>query len=139
MSVFPYRTWRRINREILNSDRKELFSLGEPQGDLNLRETIAQYLFAARGVLCQPDQIILGAGNDYLLVLLQLLLEKHHIFAFENPTYTKAYPLSWKANSCITEHGSRRKSDLQWNFFKSDSTGYSCKLYGIAGKFIKRV
>ncbi len=91
MKEFPYRTWRRITKEILIDDSKELFSLGKPQGDLELRETIAQYLFAARGVICSPKQIVVGAGNDYLLILLQLLLNKNSIIAFENPTYTKAY------------------------------------------------
>lgn len=91
MSEFPYQTWRRISKEILNSDRKDLFSLGEPQGDLKLRETIAQYLFGARGVICRPDQIVVGAGNDYLLILLQMLLTRNSILAFENPTYTKAF------------------------------------------------
>lgn len=91
MKEFPYRTWRRITKEILIDDSKELFSLGRPQGDQELRETIAQYLFAARGVICSPRQIVVGAGNDYLLILLQLLLNKNSIIAFENPTYTKAY------------------------------------------------
>lgn len=91
MKEFPYRTWRRITKEILIEDSKELFSLGKPQGDLELRETIAQYLFAARGVVCTPEQIVVGAGNDYLLILLQMLLNKESVIAFENPTYTKAY------------------------------------------------
>ena len=91
MKEFPYRTWRRITKEILIDDSKELFALGKPQGDLELRETIAKYLFAARGVVCTPEQIVVGAGNDYLLILLQLLLKKDSIIAFENPTYTKAY------------------------------------------------
>ena len=91
MKEFPYRTWRRITKEILIDDSKELFSLGMPQGDKELRETIAKYLFAARGVACTPGQIIVGAGNDYLLILLQLLLNKNSVIAFENPTYTKAY------------------------------------------------
>ena len=31
MSVFPFGTWRKITREILSGDRKELFALGEPR------------------------------------------------------------------------------------------------------------
>lgn len=91
MREFPYRTWRRISKETLIDDRKEMFALGHPQGDESLRATIAQYLFSSRGVLCHPEQIVIGAGNDYLLMLLQLLLEKGSVIAFENPTYTKAH------------------------------------------------
>lgn len=91
MKEFPYRTWSRITKEVLSGDSKELFALGKPQGDLELRQTIAQYLFAARGVMCNADQIVIGAGNDYLLILLQMLLNKNSVIAFENPTYVKAY------------------------------------------------
>lgn len=91
MREFPYRIWQKITKEVLNEDSKELFSLGKPQGDYELRQTIAQYLFAARGVICNPEQIVVGAGNDYLLILLQMLLNKNSVLAFENPTYTKAY------------------------------------------------
>lgn len=91
MKEFPYRTWRRITKEVLIEDSKELFALGKPQGDLELRQTISQYLFAARGVICSAEQIVIGAGNDYLLILLHLLLNKNSVIAFENPTYTKAY------------------------------------------------
>lgn len=91
MKEFPYRTWQRITKEVLNAESKELFALGKPQGDMELRQTIARYLFAARGVMCSPGQIVVGAGNDYLLILLQMLLNKNSRIAFENPTYTKAY------------------------------------------------
>lgn len=91
MKEFPYRTWRRITKEILIEDSQELFALGKAQGDAELRKTIAQYLFAARGVICREEQIIIGAGNDYLLILLQVILNKNSKIAFENPTYTKAY------------------------------------------------
>lgn len=91
MKEFPYRTWRRITKEVLSVDSKDLFAIGQPQGDRELRQTIAQYLFAARGVNCRAEQIIVGAGNDYLLILLRMLLEENSVIAFENPTYTKAY------------------------------------------------
>ena len=47
-----------LTTRIMIDDSKELFSLGKPQGDFELRETIARYLFAARGVLCTPEQIV---------------------------------------------------------------------------------
>ncbi len=74
MSVFPYATWRRILRGILTGDRADLFRRGEPQGDLELRTTIAHYLHLSRGCHCDPEQIVIGAGNDYLMMLLGILL-----------------------------------------------------------------
>ncbi|MBQ9990392.1 MAG: PLP-dependent aminotransferase family protein [Lachnospiraceae bacterium] len=91
MRAFPYRTWRQITKEVLQDDRQELFALGLPQGDEALRQAISRYLFGARGVICRPAQIVVGAGNDYLLMLLRLLLKENSTIAFENPTYTKAH------------------------------------------------
>ena len=90
MRSFPFGTWRRINKSVLNQDNRELFLPGDPKGDPALRETIARYLHASRGVNCSAGQIIVGAGNDYLLQLLRYVLEEDCRAAFENPTYPRA-------------------------------------------------
>lgn len=91
MSVFPYSVWKKITKNILNDGNKELFALGEPQGDLDLRRTISRYLHSSRGVNCSPEQIVVGAGNDYLLLLLEKLLGRHAGVAMENPSYKRAF------------------------------------------------
>lgn len=91
MTEFPFQVWKRITRDILVDANTELFSLGDPQGDLILRESIREYLHAARGVNCEAGQIVIGAGNDCLLMILQYLLSRETVFAFEDPTYVKAY------------------------------------------------
>lgn len=91
MSLFPFGVWKRITKNILNDGNTELFALGDPQGDYDLRRTIARYLHASRGVNCTPEQIIVGAGNDYLLLLLEKLLGRRIRVAMENPTYRKAF------------------------------------------------
>lgn len=91
MSVFPFGVWKRINKNILTDSNTELFSLGDPQGDYDLRETIVRYLHASRGVNCTPDQVVVGAGNDYLLLLLEKLLGRHIRVAMENPSYKRVY------------------------------------------------
>lgn len=91
MSCFPFGVWRRITRNTLSQDKTETFALGEAKGDLSLRETIARYLHASRGVNCSAEQIIVGAGNDYLLLLLRYVLGENRTAAFENPTYPRAW------------------------------------------------
>lgn len=91
MSGFPFGVWKRISKNILTGDNSELFSRGEPQGDYDLRLTISRYLHASRGVECGPDQIIVGAGNDYLLMLLEKILGQRVGIAMENPTYMRTY------------------------------------------------
>ncbi len=91
MSLFPFGVWKKITKNILNDGNKELFALGEAQGDYDLRQTISRYLHSARGVKCTPEQIVVGAGNDYLLLLLEKMLGRHAGVAMENPTYKRAY------------------------------------------------
>ena len=88
---FPLNAWRKISKAVLAEEDSSLFHLGDPQGEWELREAIANYLHHARGVDCGPDQIITGAGNDYLLMLLSVLLGKDKPIAMENPTYKSAY------------------------------------------------
>ena len=91
MKHFPYATWKRISRDILVDANSEMFALGDAKGDWELRKTISRYLHSARGVSCRPEQIIIGAGNDYLLMLLEKILGRHVPIAMENPTYGRAY------------------------------------------------
>ena len=91
MKDFPFATWKRITREILVEGSSEMFALGDAKGDYELRLTISRYLHLARGVSCKPEQIIVGAGTDYLLMLLEKILGRHVPIAMENPTYKRAY------------------------------------------------
>ncbi len=91
MSAFPFGVWKRITKNILTQGNEELFALGEPQGDYDLRQTISRYLHSARGVNCKPEQIVVGAGNDYLLIILEKLLGQGAGIAMENPTYKRAF------------------------------------------------
>lgn len=88
---FPYATWKKITRNILVDANSEMFALGDAQGDQQLRETIGRYLHSSRGVNCQPEQIIIGAGTDYLFMLLEKILGRHVPIAMEDPTYKRAY------------------------------------------------
>lgn len=90
LAQFPYQAWRKITREVLSAE-EELFVGGDAQGEFALRTSICRYIHAARGVNCTEEQIIVGAGNEYLLMLLQKLIGKDTIIAFEDPTYMKAY------------------------------------------------
>lgn len=91
LAAFPFNTWRKISKNTLVDDNREMFMPGDPKGELPLREAIGAYLHSARGVSCLPEQIIVGAGNEYLLMLLSRVLGTDRIIAMENPTYKQAY------------------------------------------------
>ncbi|MDW2796015.1 PLP-dependent aminotransferase family protein [Clostridium boliviensis] len=88
---FPFNAWRRISKNTLIDDNREMFAAGDPQGEYLFREAIRSYLHSARGVNCVPEQIIVGAGSEYLLMLLSQILGRDRIIAMENPTYRQAY------------------------------------------------
>ncbi|MBP3487541.1 MAG: PLP-dependent aminotransferase family protein [Roseburia sp.] len=88
---FPYNIWRKISRNVLMDDREELLLAGDGQGEYGLRSEIAGYLHQARGVNCSPSDVILGAGNEYLEILLAQLLGGERTILMENPGYPQAY------------------------------------------------
>ncbi|MCI2049240.1 MAG: PLP-dependent aminotransferase family protein [Lachnospiraceae bacterium] len=90
MTKFPYETWRRLSRNIMMNADPEMFSLGEPNGDLSFRRTIARYLHLSRGVECDPENVVIGAGNDYLLMLLRMILGEGRRIGMEYVSYARA-------------------------------------------------
>ena len=85
--LFPFRTWARLQKELLYSS-PELLTPGDAQGDWELRQALADYLEEYRGVQCSPQQIVVGAGLEYLLGLLAPLLQGRA--AVETPGYPRA-------------------------------------------------
>ena len=86
-ALFPFRQWGRIQKELLYN-QPELLRHGHPLGDESLRAAIAGHLRQYRGVACTADQIVVGAGTEYLLGQLA------HLFAgktaaVENPGYRR--------------------------------------------------
>lgn len=83
-ALFPFRTWGRLQKELLYS-APELLAHGSGQGDAELRAALAAYLAAYRGVQCAPEQIVVGAGAEYLVGLAAPLLGG--VCAVEDPGY----------------------------------------------------
>ncbi len=91
ISHFPFSVWRRLSRQVL-TEEQSLFLLGDNNGDSSLRDAICSYVRLSRQVSCKPDQIVIGAGVDYLLQMLSLVfrsLQMIHI-TLESPGYTQA-------------------------------------------------
>lgn len=86
---FPFQIWKKIYKDVMMDET--LVSTGESMGDLQLRREICAYLYHARNVHCTPRQILVGAGNEYLLLILMQLFQNQGIVAMERPTYRKAY------------------------------------------------
>ena len=87
--LFPFTIWTRTIREVLNENQMQLMINPPCGGVFFLREAIAKHLKEFRGMAVLPEQIIVGAGTEYLYGLLIQLLGNEKIYAVENPGYRK--------------------------------------------------
>ena len=61
---FPWSDWARITARLHRERPLDALGHGDPQGERELREAIAQYLGAARGIACAAEQILVVAGSQ---------------------------------------------------------------------------
>lgn len=85
---FSRELWRKCFVDSLRENPAELVQYGDPQGELKLRRGIRQYLERSRGVVCEPEQIVVCAGLQQSLDLVAHLVGgSHSVLALENPGY----------------------------------------------------
>ncbi len=84
---FPSALWARLTRQVL-SEGGQLDPVPH-QGLRVLREAIARDLRDFKGMTVAPEQIVVGAGAEYLYLLLAQLLGREAVFALEDPGYPK--------------------------------------------------
>lgn len=88
VSQFPFNTWSRLLTRRAKVARSDLFGTYYVTGYPELREAIARYLIASRGVLCTPDQIVVTNGAQSAFDLLaRLLLDPGDTVWMEEPGY----------------------------------------------------
>lgn len=87
--LFPFTIWSKTVREVLADSRIQLMTNPPCGGILALRQAIANYLKDFRGMSVAPEQIIIGAGTEYLYGLLIQLLGRDKKYGVENPGYLK--------------------------------------------------
>lgn len=126
INSFPYNIWRKLSNTFMNDNNNDIFLLGNKQGDEGLRAAISRYLHESRNVNCSTEQIIVGAGADYLLQLLAQILQYSSTSGtidMENPTYMQAYkifktmhykvnPINLDASGISIDHLSKTDSNI---------------------------
>jgi GntR family transcriptional regulator/MocR family aminotransferase len=86
--------WAASTRRALRTLGPDHFGYSEPAGDPRLRAAVADYLRAARGVVCEPDQVIVTSGAQHAVDLTsRLLLKPGDKVWLEDP----GYPQTWHA------------------------------------------
>ena len=86
---FPFYTWAKLMKEVMSDCSSELLTPSPAAGILELRVAIARHLSDFRGMKVVPEQIIVGAGTEYLYGLLIQLFGTDKVFAVEDPGYSK--------------------------------------------------
>jgi len=85
-ACFPRSVWRRLTNWRMQSSKFNLTYSGTPQGLRDLRETLAAYLGASRGISCSPDQIVIVTGVQQALnVAAHLFVRAGTTVAMEAP------------------------------------------------------
>ena len=96
--LFPFSVWAKLGRRVL-SDRQE--ALLEPvpfQGTGALRLAIARYLGEERGLSIDPENMVIGAGSEYLYGLLVRFFGPELRYGVEDPGFPKIRKI-YRANS----------------------------------------
>ena len=74
---FPFATWAKLMRQVLTRENSGLLS------------AIVDHLRSFRGIDARPDQVVVGAGSEYLTGILFQLLGREGGYAVEDPGYRK--------------------------------------------------
>ena len=86
---FPFSVWMRLQRQVMLDYGSRLLAPLPIQGCPELRQAIAEHLLQFRGMAANPENILIGAGTDFLYNLLIQLLGRDKIYAVEDPGYHK--------------------------------------------------
>lgn len=86
---FPVSLLSKTMRKVLSEYQDVILNKSPNLGITELRNAIKQYLARNRDINVDLDQIVIGAGAEYLYGLIVFLLGNDKIFAIENPSYHK--------------------------------------------------
>ena len=100
---FPFSALAKTMRRVLSAYDRRILARAPAPGCVELRLALAGYLARSRGLSVSPEQIIVGAGAEYLYSLIVQLLGRDRVFALEEPCYSRIRQV-YEANgaSCLS-------------------------------------
>lgn len=119
-SLFPFSVWAKLMREAIAYHGTTLLSATTSAGIPSLKSAIANHLKAFRSMEVNPEQIIIGAGTEYLYGLLCKLLGTDKLYCLETPGHRKISQI-YRSNQIryklapVTEDGLCMQAILQSN------------------------
>ncbi|MBQ9965979.1 MAG: PLP-dependent aminotransferase family protein [Clostridia bacterium] len=141
---FPFSVFAKTARRVLLDYGDKIFVKSPNHGTAELRGAISSYLARNNGIVVSPEQVIIGAGAEYLYSLIVQLFGKNKIYAYESPCYEKIRRV-YEANGVMCEalkmgNGGIKTSELErtqanilhitpFNSFPSGITANATKRY----------
>jgi GntR family transcriptional regulator/MocR family aminotransferase len=88
VSLFPTRRWTAALLSAVRSAPLSAYDYGDPRGDLELRATLADHLGRTRGIVAEPEQIVVvnGAAQGIDLLARMLAASGARRVAVEDPS-----------------------------------------------------
>lgn len=74
LDMFPQKEWGRLYNKICSHVPYSVFRYCGPEGIMELRQALSEYLFRVRGICCKPEQIMIISGSTQGLSLISKLL-----------------------------------------------------------------
>lgn len=87
--VFSYSIYAKTVRKVLSEYDEYIMQKSPKNGLIELRNAIAGYLLRSRRLKVSPDQIVIGAGAEYLYGLIVQTFGRDFSYGVESPSYQK--------------------------------------------------
>ncbi len=100
---FPFSAWRKLQREVILDYGENLLLPLPNRGIPQLRQAIAHHLSSFRDMNVDPENILVGAGTDFLCNLIVQLLGRDQLYAVEEPGYGKIRKIYTAAGASCME------------------------------------
>lgn len=86
LDLFPRKQWGQLAKRVSNETDHSLFGYDSPEGRIELRSELSDYLLRTRGVECHPDQLVITTGATQALTLIaKLLISANDKVIIEDP------------------------------------------------------
>lgn len=99
LNLFPRKLWGNLTKQICMESPDGAFGYGRPEGRSELRTVLTRYLYKTRGVICDPDQLIITTGATQALSLIAKLL------ATDGSDIIVEDPITHEIHSIFTQPG----------------------------------
>lgn len=88
LDLLPLKKWNAYHSEVILNSTASTFGYGTANGSFALRKSISDYLLRMRGMVCNPEQIIITSGSLHSFsILSQILCQNNNTYIIEDPLH----------------------------------------------------